>query len=605
MLTNISQVEFIRDRNKLFSLLAAIAESGQPHALDLETTGLIPEVSKVRTLNIYGPCTPKPVVVDLFKCGVDFHDVATYVARSCTWYVFNILFEGRWFQWYSEDSPELFDVGLMSKARLGGRPLSLKMMVQRDLKEERTKEQQMSDWTLPELTHEQIIYAAQDAVDTYQLGEMWARELTEHNCWEGFYTFNDAWEGTAAMEDYGMLIDVPYHQTLIHMWQLRLKTAERVLRKYTPESLIPNLRSKQQVGKFIASVLDRDSLTTWPQTEKNGQLKIDRKILRQASFRAPYPFSRWLAALMVFNRADKYLGTYGEKLVNIQERAGRIRTRFNIAQAATGRYSSSEPNLQNIPRNPLVRRSFVATAGCILVLADYSGIELRVLAELSDDEQLRHDVIYGNVHAESALLTNPHFDRERFFKALDDKDPRAKEARNRAKGFSFQLTYGASPPALAVVLRCTDEEATAFVHKWAERYPNAYNYRFKMAEYMGRDGFLPINGQRWVYVRREDRSIPVASNYPIQGTAADVMYRAITYTNDWFEHEAPSYVAGGLVASIHDELLSETRDDEKIAKEVLAAQIACMTEAWSATFPGSSTDNLLESAIGYSWAAKP
>ena len=84
-----------------------------------------------------------------------------------------------------------------------------------------------------------------------------------------------------------------------------------------------------------------------------------------------------------------------------------------------------------------------------MVIADYSGIELRILAELSDDEQLRQDVIFGNVHAENAVLITKAV-REQFFERLAKKDARAVEARTRAKAFSFQLTYGASPPALAV-----------------------------------------------------------------------------------------------------------------------------------------------------------
>lgn len=604
MITERSQVEFITTELGFTRLIASIRASQKIHSLDLETTGLDPLASHVRTLNIAGPCCPKPVVIDLFEAGLDFRSIATYVAKAARWYVFNVLFEGRWFDEWSDVEATLYDVGLMSKARLGGRPLSLKQMIQRDLNIEIDKDEQLSDWTIPKLTDKQIIYAAGDGQYTYELGEYWLKELEEHNCVEGFFVFNDAWRGTAAMEDRGMLIDEEYHKKLIHMWTLRRDTAERVLRKYTPPDMLPNLRSKPQLSKLLSQTFDAPTVAAWPKTGAREQLNLERKYLKQVSFRSPYPMSRWLAALMVFNRADKYLGTYGEKLINIQRMAGRIRARFNIAQAVTGRYSSSEPNLQNIPRSILVRRSFIAGVGWVLILADYSGIELRVLGELSQDTQLLHDVIFGDVHAENAILING-FDRERFFAALKAKDPRAKEKRAVAKAFSFQLTYGAGFGALAVVLRCSDDDAKRHVDKWAARYPQAFNYRFTMAETMNMDGFLPVNGERTIYVRRPDRSIPVASNYPVQGAAANVMYRAITRTHKWYEHEAPSFIHGGLLASVHDELLSITLDNEDHAKLCLEAQKECMTQAWLDTFPGSATDNLLESAIGYSWAAKP
>ena len=589
--------ELVIDHERAIEVIAGIAEDGTVHALDFETTGLRPHEADVRLTCISGPTGN--YVFDHVRCA-PFGDYALALAEACPWAVFNAGFEGRWFD-YATDGPDvvLYDVGVMSKAKLGGRPLSLADMVKRDLGKTRdNKHLQLSDWTLADLTQEQYDYGFEDAADTYALYTMWRSELSDAQ-WRGFRVLNDAWRGTAEMEDTGMLIDERHHERLIRMWTLRRDAAEKVLRRYTGEDLIANQRSKKQLSDFIKTVLDETSLRAWPKTDKSDQLQTDRKQLRQASFRSPYPFSRWLAALMVFNRAEKYLGTYGEVLLTKQRLGGRVYGRFNIAQAVTGRYSSSSPNLQNIPRNPLVRRSFIAPPNTDMVLADYSGIELRVLAEVSNDKQLKQDVIFGDVHAESAI-TLFRVPADEFKAKLKAKDPKAKEMRSKAKAFSFQLTYGAGNAALAMVLRCSDEEAGEFVKKWAERYPNAYALRFQMFDQMNTTGLLPIKSGRTVFVHRNERSLPVASNYPIQGAAADVMYRAVTRMGQkvW---ELP--FKSRMLASVHDELLmlAEAGKGEEL-REIMVEE---MRQAWLDIFPNSETANLSESAVGQSWAAKP
>lgn len=856
-------------------VLAKLRVDGRTHGLDFETTGLRPEDALVRITAISGPAGNW--VIDHWKAGVPFAQVADELAEICDWYVFNAGFEGRWFDYYTARTKVgLLDVGLMHKAKYGGGwPHSLAQLVKKVLHKERdNKSLQVSNWAQPDLTPEQYCYAFEDALDTYQIGDLYAQGLTDAQ-YDGFLVLNDSWRGTAEMEDTGMCLDVPYHKTLIAMWERRRATAERVLRHYTPESVLPNLRSKKQISDFLKTTLEPRASAAWAQTA-TGQLQTTRKTLTQASFRAPYPFSRWLAALIVFNRADKYLSTYGETLITKAELHPdrRIHGRLNIAQAITGRYSScipayvpvtrgdgttmpmadvrpgnfvlthkmraqkvvkniysgvanvyriyletgevldctsnhrlltnqgwqsledyyglafdtqpknrgdvfipgkaddetgvrgfwrqpesrhhgysegatagaeearegstllqeqrrlqksyegeirrvapqlrrggtrpqglsygdyarvdgagtatgvsaprghvqgtwlvedtgrvscpphqrrhdgqptrqlspsirrwarsdtstyakirrlefvgvapvfdlevstdhsfiaggvfvhnSNPNLQNIPRSKVVRRSFVAPEGAIVVVADYSGVELRVLAEMSGDAQLKKDVIYGNVHAESAItLYDLARQREDFMESL--KNPAHPyhgantEKRSKAKAFSFQLTYGAGTGALAVVLRCSDDEAREFVAKWAERYPAAYNFRYRMFDIMNSTGFLHCQSGRSIFVHRNERSIPVASNYPIQGSAGDVMYRAIARMHDAAE---VSRFPISLLNTVHDELLLLTLPEyEEQVKALLESE---MKKAWLDIFPGTSTDNLVEAGAGPSWAS--
>lgn len=258
-------------------------------------------------------------------------------------------------------------------------------------------------------------------------------------------------------------------------------------------------------------------------------------------------------------------------------------------------------NAQNYPRAPMVRKSFVAKKRTKLVMADYSGIEIRVLAELSNDKQLLHDCIYGDVHSEGAVVIYG-LDREDFFAAIEKKDPRAKGLRSNAKGFTFQLLYGAGATALAVTLRCSIAEAGEFIKRWASRYPRAYGYRTVIFDEMNRTGFIPVVSGRTIYVKKKDRTMPVAANYGVQGAAGDCMYRAIYRTHRLLVTEQVDCL---MAATVHDELLLSCNDDEA---ECLAAKRCLergMTQGYLDVFPNANVDNLIEAIIGDSWADKP
>ena len=594
-----------QDMERIMSFIEKLP-SDQIVALDFETTGLFPRPAddpeqhqgpRVRTTNLsWRPDVA--YVLDHDYCGTFYSVVDRLIAARPQYYVFYAPFEMNWFDTFGDedDSVELFDIANMRKSVMGGGPYSLKKMVKMDLKIDMPKEEQLSDWSDPNLTNRQYLYAGMDAIYTYRIAAKWETEMTQEH-WSGFHILNGCTRAFIEMERTGFLLNVEYHQSLIDMWGKRREAAERCLRRFTDVKALPNLRSKIQISNLLKANLDDASVAAWPKTAKTQQMQTSRAILRQASFRAPYPLSRWLAALMVFNRSDKYLGTYGEKLINAQRLAGRIYPRYNIAQAITGRVSSSGAmNAQNLPHSYAVRKSFIAGAGMKLIVADYSGVEIRVLAEVSGDEQLKQDCIYGDVHSESAV-TMFGFDHDKFFEAIKNKEGWAKDLRGKAKGFTFQLLYGAGNGALAMVLRCTDEEAGDFVRAWARRYPKAYAYRTLMYEKMKSTGFLPVVSGRTIFVFRSERTMPVASNYPIQGAAADVMYRACTRVQSMLEQ---SGLSAWLQSTVHDELL--VLAEENVVEEVKELLERGMREAWLDVFPGTVTHNLVEAGAGDTWA---
>ena len=175
-----------------------------------------------------------------------------------------------------------------------------------------------------------------------------------------------------------------------------------------------------------------------------------------------------------------------------------------------------------------------------------------------------------------------------------------KPRRSKAKVFTFRLTYGAGIGTLAASLKSTAEEAEDAVRQWAARYNKAYNYRFTMQEHMINTGYLPIVDGRTVYIFKNDRELPIAANYPVQGAAASVLYRAIYHTRRLYVENG---ISAWLAANVHDELLSYSIKEH--AKAAMEAKVEGMRLGWLDIFPNSNTDNLVDYKIGTTWADKP
>lgn len=318
-----------------------------PVALDFETTGLFPDydnLHKGAQVRLSSFCfeSGKVTILDHWYCGSFYSLVDDIIAARPCYYVFYAGFEGRWFDAFCDPAQggvELYDVANMRKSVLGGGGLSLALMARFDLGVEMSKELQMSDWTLPELSDDQYLYGGFDAWVTYELAWKWADEMSDGH-WNGFQIINSVWRAVNEMEDTGLNLDIPYHKKLVRMWEKRIKAAERGIRRLVDEETLPNLNSKKQISDLLKESLEPSSLKVWPTTGKRGDLKLVRATLRTMSYNSPYPLSRFLAALMVYNRASKYSSTYGEKLITMQQLSGGVFARYNIAQAITGRFSS-------------------------------------------------------------------------------------------------------------------------------------------------------------------------------------------------------------------------------------------------------------------------
>lgn len=286
--------------------------------------------------------------------------------------------------------------------------------------------------------------------------------------------------------------------------------------------------------------------------------------------------------ILLYRQVAKLKSTYIDGLLRLTGRDGRIHTWFDQTIAATGRISSSEPNLQNIPvRTPMgreIRRAFIAPAGSVLVDADYSQIELRLLAHLSGDEAMCEAFTLGqDIHARTAA--------EVYGVPLAEVTP---QMRSSAKAVNFGIVYGISDFGLAANLHISRKEAAEFIARYFARYPAIHRFMEACVSQGKAEGYsVTIYGRRRPlpelsspnYNRRQfgERA---AMNTPVQGAAADIIKIAMNAVHD--ELKAAG-LAAKLILQVHDELIVEAPEAEREQVEALLRR--CMENAASLRVP--------------------
>ena len=575
-------------------------------ALDFETTGLDVETSKVRLGQICNDAVW--AVIDFWALEGGSFDAYAEWFEDATWIAFNAGFEYKWFDHADAPQVRVIDVANARRARMGGDQMSLEKMLKADMNKDLSKEQQLSNWSAPELSEEQLNYAADDAIVTWELWQHWMATLDEApaSVREAQQMFDDLVVPVHEMQQTGLLLDKKRHTELVGIWESKLVHYEKIIRGYLPESDVANLNSGRQLSDFFSRILPDEWLAYWSRTEKTGELQMKVAELKKMSaiaFNAGVPVfgELWL------NLADRitinqYLRNFGTKLITMAENShdGRIHPSYNIARAVTGRFSSSRPNAQQLPRDrellgefTSVRQSFKAPAGKLLVSLDYSGIELKVLALLTGDEQLLHDCVTGDVHGEVASL--------RAGRKIDKSIQADYELRSAAKGISFGIIYGSGAAGLASTMRSGFGEAQAMIESWSQRYPKAFALRHEMMDTaMANDGFIPVadGGTIWMGKRP---ALPKCANYPVQRAALSVMARAIIRHRQTLEDEAQAgrQLGTRMAATIHDALIDEAK--KKDADAALMLMKRDMVQGYLDVFPNAPTEKLLEGGVGINW----
>jgi DNA polymerase-1 len=277
--------------------------------------------------------------------------------------------------------------------------------------------------------------------------------------------------------------------------------------------------------------------------------------------------------ILDWRQLSKLKGTYTDNLVAaIDPKTNRVHTSYSLAAATTGRLASSDPNLQNIPvrteEGRKIRRAFIAEPGQVLISADYSQIELRLLAHIGDIPQLKRAFAEGlDIHAMTAS--------EMFGVPVEGMPA---ETRRRAKAINFGIVYGISAFGLANQLSIPREEAGAYIKTYFERFPGIRTYMDRMQRQVRAEGFVTTIFGRKVHIPAAQGKSPAerafgdraAINAPIQGAAADVIRRAMVRMPAALREAG---LTARMLLQVHDELIFEAPEAEAPAVIAVAKQV--------------------------------
>jgi DNA polymerase-1 len=397
-------------------------------------------------------------------------------------------------------------------------------------------------------------YAAEDADVTLRVRDALAPQIAASDKLEFVYRRIElpVAEILFRMERTGILLD--RNLLAVQSGELGRKMLELEQRAYQEAGQPFNMSSPKQIGDILFTQKGLPVIRKTP----GGAPSTDEDTLEQLAL--DHPIAR---AILDYRGMAKLKSTYTDKLPQmINPATGRVHTSYSQATAVTGRLASSDPNLQNIPARTAegrrIREAFIAPPGRVLVSADYSQIELRIMAHLSDDAGLlnafAHDL---DIHAATAA--------EVFGMPLEEV---TSDQRRMAKVINFGLIYGMSAFGLASQLNLERSAAQAYIDRYFARYPGVADYMQRTRETARRQGYVETVFGRRLYLpeinaknpQRRQGAERAAINAPMQGTAADLIKLAMIAVQGWLDREE---LGSRLLLQVHDELILEVPEQER------------------------------------------
>ena len=406
-------------------------------------------------------------------------------------------------------------------------------------------------------------YAAEDADVTLQLRNILEPQLKENGLWALFDDIEMPLVPVLAdMEMNGVRIDTASLAETSRLLTNRMNDIEQRIYQLAGEPF--NIASPKQVGEILFAKM---KIIEKPKKTKTGQYVTSEEVLQQLKGKHEI-----VGKILEHRGLKKLLGTYVDalpKLVN--PRTGHIHTSFNQTVTATGRLSSSDPNLQNIPvrgdDGKEIRRAFIPEEGCLFFSADYSQIELRVMAHLSADENMIEAFTRGyDIHAATAA---------KIYK--EDIEKVSRDQRTRAKRANFGIIYGITVFGLAERLDISRGEAKALIDGYFASFPKVQTYMEQAKEQARQQGYAETLFHRRRYLPDIHSHNAVvrgfaernAINAPIQGTAADIIKVAMIRIHRRFKQEN---IRSKMILQVHDELNFSVYPEEREQVERIVLQ---------------------------------
>jgi DNA polymerase I-like protein with 3'-5' exonuclease and polymerase domains len=574
-------------------------------ALDVETTGLLAARDAVRTVQFGDGESAAMMVFDRPVAARALVVLADFV-RGRRVVAHNARFEASWLQQAGidlvfDDTILLFSAVRGTRSpkggkRSGGGRVSLAALAVMVLGETLDKSEQLSDWAAPTLSASQLAYALNDAIVTHRIWEALRAELHHKSKQHGVDIvagYEDMRFSAAMahrMERAGIGFDAAAHQAWINRKQEPVTVIEAHLATCDPAFSSACIASGVQLDQLFRQRLEsyapkdrRPALLAWPKTEKTLRLSFGCEDLAAVlvADRLQLQERRLVEALYTRANQVRGLATFGTAFSS-HVIDGRLHGQLHAGGAVTGRYTSTDPNLQNIPTDSEFRGFFRAPDGRALVDVDYSQLELRVFAALSGDAKMitafeegwdYHDLVMQRLGC----------------------------TRRQAKAVNFGIIFGIGAATLAAELGVDDVTAGEYLRGWDEQAPTGAEWRSSLPRlYVVEQGVR--TARRWIdYLDDDDADVTANTrpmNYPVQGGAADVMHRAMRLLferyRDWPGHVLP-------VLTVHDEVLVEA--DTAAADRVGSLLADVMVEAFRDVLPNGPTRFLAIPGVGSTWAA--
>lgn len=585
---------YIKDKAQAFQALKQMMEQDGLFAIDTETealprwhsrsdAALSPHLSKIRLIQTYNnraACVFDMKYIDCPELFIPFLESKRFVAH-------NALFD---LQFFMKMGVKTMDIGctyILAKMMFhASRPTdeglrgSLEGLILGIFKEKILKENQASDWSVPELNFEQIEYAALDAIAVMKLAEKLSAVITGYKMERYYKLCKAAQHPIAHMQLNGIGLNVEGHRALIDDWLGKLNVARKEVVKVLGNEKI----SPHTIADWLTTHLDKDILALWPRTDAG---KIQTDVHAFADFAGTSPI---IAPFAKFQKLKTLTADFGTKMLNqINPETGRIHASYRLNGARTGRLSCSSPNLQQLPRDESVRGNFIASDGRIFLCADYSQIELRVAAELSRDPAMLDAYRNGvDLHALTASKVSG--------KPISQV---TKADRQMAKAVNFGFLFGLGSKKFSHYAKksygadVSPEEATQAIKTFRQTYAGYHAWQKQQAENAAVSLTVRTPCGK---LRRLDpeNTYGTAMNHPVQGGAAECMLYALVHLQKLLGNNGTK-----LLNTVHDEVIVECKPSE--AQGAFEAIEESMVHGFLQVFPKGITRGICEVGKGKNW----
>ena len=407
-------------------------------------------------------------------------------------------------------------------------------------------------------------YAAEDADVTFQAWKILKKELVKKSVYSVYQNIDKPMISVLIdAELKGIEVDKIQLKRLSEFFEKRLSELES--RIFTTVGVKFNIGSPKQLGEILFEKLKLPG----GKKNKSGSFQTGADILEDLSSKGFEITSH----LLEWRKISKLKSTYSDSLMlHVNNFTGRVHSSFNLAGTSTGRLSSSDPNLQNIPirdaEGKKIREAFIAKEGAKLLSLDYNQIELRLLAHIADVKGLK-EAFKNNIDIHSSTASQ-------IFKVpIENVDA---SLRRKAKAINFGIIYGISSFGLSRNLKITRSESQEFIDNYFKQFPEIRDYMKTTVEMAKNSGFVNTLFNRRIYLPNIDAKGPAggfaeraAINAPIQGSASDIIKRAMIKIHEFLKE---SQLEADLLLQVHDELIFETNNDnidqiQKKASEIM------------------------------------